>query len=201
MKKKNLEAQLELNKTKLRLEEMRLKSQAQEHLVDYELQMHGITEEFEGLGCIELGTSSTASPIFVPETVPQTQQNESTNAEPNKPIPVSVSNVASSFPNQSPSTRTAHPADAFACPDSSEMVTMPTRRMPHFEGDPLHFYEFTLVCDNYVAKYVQDSRSQLMALIECCVGESKKIIKACAAIMPPEEGLHKAKFLLWRQNG
>ena len=40
-----------------------------------------------------------------------------------------------------------------------------------------------------------------MAQMECCDGESKEIIKACAAIMPPEEGLLKAQFLLWQQYG
>ena len=160
IKKKNLEAKPELNKTKLRFEELRLKSQAQEHLVDCKLQMRGITEELEGLGCGELSTSSSALPTFVPEAVPQTQQNESANAEQTGRIPVTVSNVASSFPYQPPSTRTALPADAFACPDLhpnqsanlegilrmfahslSEMVTMPRRGMPRFKGDPLLFLQ------------------------------------------------------------
>ena len=124
------------------------------------------------------------------------------------------------FPNQSPSTRTAHPADAFACrnllPNQSadlkgilrmfahslsEMVTIPRVGMPRFGGDPLHFCKFNQGFGDYLAKYGQDSQFQLMARIECYVDESKEVIKPCAAIMPPEEGLRKAKFLLWRQYG
>ena len=97
IRKKNLEAQLELNKANLKLVELRLKSQVQKHLVDYEVQMREITKELEGLRCGEPSTSSPVPPIFAPEAVPQTLQNESANAEQSRPIPVTVSNVASSL--------------------------------------------------------------------------------------------------------
>ena len=78
---------------------------------------------------------------------------------------------------------------------------MPRRSMPQFSGDPLRFFEFTQTFDEVVAKYIKDSRSQLMALIDCCVGEPKELIQACAAIQGPDEGLSEAKSLLWHSYG
>ena len=83
----------------------------------------------------------------------------------------------------------------------NNVFSMSRRSMPQFSGDSLHFFEFTHTFDEVVAKYIKDSRSQLMALIDCCVGEPKKLIQACAAIQALDEGLSRAKCLLWRSYG
>ena len=116
--KKNLKAQLALNKIKLKLGELRLKSQAQEHMIEYELQMRGIIAEFRVWGVVSLAPALPRHPhYFVSEAIPQAPQTERANAGQSRPISVTVSNVTSLFPNQPPSTRITYPADALFCPD------------------------------------------------------------------------------------
>jgi len=213
-RKKTLLAQLELNKTQLKLEELKLKSKAQEQLVAFEAKIGEIDQELEsleGVDGLDVEAATTDSvPISITESVPIPFQRHQYGSRPTSstgmPSPDyarptgNFQQPAGSSDQTAMNTNLENVFKMFAH-SLSEMVTMPRRSMPRFNGDPLHFYEFTQVFDSYVAKYQQDPRSQLLALIECCDGESKELIKACAAIISPNEGLSKAKSMLWYQYG
>ena len=263
VKKKRLESDLELAKTKLKLDELKLISQAQEHLGDLEIQIEEVEQEMGVLSADELELSDNirgsntpeplspvmlrrfafeplpvaepvpvAQPEFHPLPTPRSRKISACNSNisrasvrpdmtsdnrkystilyPRKFYQDNANqkqseNISTTMFQQQhdPNVSSANLTDVLNMFATSlnNVFSMPRRSMPQFSGDPLRFFEFTQTFDEVVAKYIRDSRSQLMALIDCCVGEPKELIQACAAIQSPDEGLSKAKSLLWQSYG
>ena len=230
MERRRLEAQLELNQTRYKLDELKRKVESQEAQLRLELAIENIGQNLNVLNAQSPDHSSTSSqscisPVMLRRFAAQEDEADPVPVPRLKPVPKprSCRQAGSVSPPASTKCDVAEvveveplsknvdsqAADVSALTEVmkkftlslNDVIGLPRRSMPSFRGDPLQFFQFTQIFDDTVSKHVSDPRTQLMALIDCCVGEPREIIQACAAIISPSEGLQKAKSLLWNRYG
>ena len=79
-------------------------------------------------------------------------------------------------------------------------MSLPTRRMVTFDGNPMHYPGFIRNFQSTVAKFNNDASCLLDHLIAACEGEAAEAIQRCT-VMEPWEGYTEALRILERRFG
>jgi len=77
----------------------------------------------------------------------------------------------------------------------SRVVHLPKPDLQTFNGDPLDFWSFTSVFDNYIERNASSDSERLIYLLQYTSGDAKRVIKGCS-MMNPAKGYQTARKLL-----
>lgn len=82
----------------------------------------------------------------------------------------------------------------------SHAINLPRPKLHAFSGDPLEYWSFIHLFDNFIVKNTTTDSERLMYLLQFTTGEANKLVKCCT-MMNPCEGYKSARDILKERFG